>query len=138
MSENITQNRILKFGTAAALAVSTLTGCTSSSEAAKTALPSCSAPQPNTWVALPPNMNAPHIAESLSVDASALARYGKFGSAVCQQELADDEIGSNKPPIVSVTGIGSPCLVIGTKNQPNAGGHTKEVLAVCQTNGNAA
>lgn len=138
MSELTMPNRIVNIGTTMALAVSALSGCSSSSEAAKTALPSCSAPQPNTWVALPRNMNAPHIAESLSVDASALARYGKFGSAVCQQELADDDIGSNKPPIVSVTGIGSPCLVIGTKNQPSAGGHTKEVLAVCQTNGNAA
>lgn len=138
MSENIIQNRIFKITTAAAFAISALSACSSSNEAVKSDLPSCSAPEPSTWEALPSNMNALHIAERMGVDANMLARYGRFGSAVCQQELADDDIGSNKPPIVSVTGIGSPCLVIGTKNQPSAGGHTKEVLAVCQTNGNAA
>ena len=136
--------RVLAFGTAGALALSACSAGSSVTErplvtsVAPNPIPSpghpettCKPDAPTRWERTPVNINSPRIAAQLGVSLVSVAVNGRYGSATCEQPVSEDAISSNTPPVVSVSGEGTPCLVIGTQEQPVAGAETAKVLAVC-------
>lgn len=91
----------------------------------------CQPDYPDGWVNTPSNVNVEDVASQLHVPLEAITQGGRFGSAICKKQLSMDRIGSETPPVVSVTNEGSPCLVIGTQGQPVPGKFTSKILAIC-------
>lgn len=139
MSEFKFRDRFIGVGLIASLAAPAIGSCSSAANVPKpSTLPSCLATQPKTWEPIALNINTTRVAERLDVDATKLAQFGLVGMAVCKKALSVDDIHSTAPPIIEVSGIGSPCLVIGTPDEHRPGTQTAEILAVCYTNGSSA
>lgn len=91
----------------------------------------CKAVPGESWGAIPSNANVEALASELGVALNAIAQGGRFGSATCPEDISVDSIGSGSAPLVAVTGEGTPCAVVGTKEAPTPGALAKDILAIC-------
>lgn len=94
----------------------------------------CTAESPDKWQGFPANFDPNRVAQRLGVPAVEVVTKGRFGGAVCDQSVQLARIGTPDSPVVSVDGIGSPCVVIGTKEDPRTVTQTPNILAICISN----
>lgn len=119
---------------AATIVVGGLSACGSSddkSDNKPTASPvvaNCTTDEP--WSGVPDYLKASLFAQPLGVSESSI-KNGLLGLADCDKPIKMNTIGSlTEPPIISVKGRGSNCLVVGTQENPRNLTTTK-IMAVC-------
>lgn len=86
----------------------------------------CVAQSPEKWIPPDARLNAEKIAQSLRVSPDQI-HAGKFGGAVCKEAIRADQAGGR----ATIRGIGSVCLVVGTRAKPVEGKVYSDILAVC-------
>lgn len=114
----------------ATVAFAGLTACSSSNSSSDSSVDVHCNPVNGSWAAAPTNLNAERIASVLGVSVDKI-KYGSMGSATCNVAVSEDAMQTDHPPIVKVNGLAARCLVMGTKDQPQAGAKTKDIMAVC-------
>jgi hypothetical protein len=91
----------------------------------------CKADRPEKWGSIPEYLNIERLAGRLAVPFDNIVQNGKFGPAICEIPLSTDRISSIEAPIVEVSNMGSPCVVMGTQERPVPGTVTQRILAAC-------